>query len=93
MECVSLHTGSYFCETLLTSAVSVKIKSSPELCPMLSLTGQTTKISDVIESLLHTDASQTEFEKALYMHCLQNVEHFLVGIKLYVSCDLANNHK
>lgn len=26
MECVSLHTGSYFCETQLTSAGCVKIK-------------------------------------------------------------------
>lgn len=37
---------------------------------MPSHAGQTTKISDVKESLLHTDAGQTEFEKAFYMHCL-----------------------
>lgn len=74
MECVSLHTGSYFCETQLTSAGCVKIqkkkKSSPELCPTLSYAGQTTEISDAVESLLHTDAGQTEFENAFYMYCL-----------------------
>lgn len=28
MECVSLHTGSYFCETQLTSAGCVKMKKN-----------------------------------------------------------------
>lgn len=73
MECVSLHTGSYFCETQLTSAGCVKIKKRnlpQNYVPRSRMLAKQLKISDVAESLLHTDAGQTELENAFYTYCL-----------------------